>query len=132
MNTSKLEKNGFFGSLKKVFRPSSSRKVGKLAERLEQSRLALSQSLGAKLYYNIEKIEKDDVLQSIQDDYKNLLETAEEMLEERAAIEDIITSSTKLESLDDLEMAQNYLTSLAQSQEVCQKFINLFFLVFFV
>lgn len=67
---------------------------------------------------------RDDVQQMLttvshyEKEYGKLLETCEELAEERLLIEQVISKTTRLENLDDLELVQQYLGSLAESQEV--------------
>lgn len=57
-------------------------------------------------------------LSKFQTEYNVLLETCDQLAEEREHIEAIISTSTRLENLDDLELAEQYLTSLSENQEV--------------
>lgn len=51
-------------------------------------------------------------------EYNDLLETCEELVGERVQMEAVIAKSTRLENLDDLDLAEQYLKSLTESQEV--------------
>lgn len=70
---------------------------------------------------------RDDVQQMLstvshyEKEYGKLLETCEELAAERVLVEQVISKTTRLENLDDLELAQQYLESLAESQEVVRR-----------
>lgn len=57
-------------------------------------------------------------LNRFKGEYAALLDTCTELIEERQQIEAVITQSTPLESLDDLELTEQYLTGLRESHEV--------------
>ena len=69
---------------------------------------------------------RDDVqhmmatLSAYEKEYSDLLETCEELVGERVQMESVIAKSTRLENLDDLDLAEQYFKSLTESQEVKQ------------
>ena len=56
--------------------------------------------------------------QTIKTEYANLLSVAQELASERLRLEEIVAGSTKLENLDDLELAEQYLLSMTEANEV--------------
>jgi hypothetical protein len=72
---------------------------------------------------------RDDVQQMMatlgeyEKEYGELLKTCEELMEERVQVEAVIATNTRLENLDDLDLAEQYFKSLTESQEV-RCFIN--------
>ena len=57
-------------------------------------------------------------LGAYEKEYRELLETCGELVEERAEMEALIARNTRLENLDDLDLAEQYIRSLTESQEV--------------
>lgn len=57
-------------------------------------------------------------LSAYEKEYNDLLETCEELVGERVQVEGVIAKNTRLENLDDLDLAEQYFKSLTDSQEV--------------
>lgn len=60
----------------------------------------------------------------LKEAYNDLLEMAQEVVEDRLKLERILAQSTKLENLDDLDLAEQYLTSMAETLEVMLSYKN--------
>ena len=132
-------KRGFVSSIKSAFRRGSAEpkaQGGRTAELM--GRLGRSHSFHEELTQSMPPnngtlnhgdvcsltVIRDDVQQMMatlgayEREYGELLKTCEELVEERVQVESVIAKSTRLENLDDLDLAEQYLKSLTESQEI--------------
>lgn len=113
---------GFIDTLKNSLHLGrSGRKTAEYGERLQRSRsLCLEDEVSKKMH----GLDSPDRLDVYRKQMEALLETCQEMVEERAQLEQVLVQSTPLENLDDLELASNYLGSISRAHEVRVRFIR--------